>query len=289
MGPADGQYFGREGARRHARPLIAPWEAALEDAFRGDLVHAHDGDLADGLAGADPQNPPARPAHDARRRSKRGSPRDGGKRGQRRDSCRGRDLVQGPHLHPDSFSVTALRPAPRPPGGSSGASRSTTVDMPLTTPPTGLPNIPISTTSSCGYRRHGQVVDKVDGYFGLRRSTRRTAVSIRTTGPLHETCPGPRLWPDGILTAPTDRRLSGNRARQGHGLQRSPQAPEGGGSPLSLLGGKVRLFGLGRDGQRLPIFAGDAVKITRRVDQQSGGTTTTLRSSVGCRSTRAGA
>src|SRR5262249_13770435 len=55
----------------------------------------------------------------------------------------------------------------------------------------------------------------------------------------------------------SDRRRPAwrHRPRQGTRIQRSPQAPEGRGSALAVLGGCLGLPGLGRDAERPPLFA----------------------------------
>ena len=144
----------------------------------------------------------------------------------------------------------------------------------------GVPNLPrlIDATLATDPRR-ARLLDQVASYTALRSVTIQRDRFVLNGRPYaaHGARPGllARARPHGAgRCGPAARR----RADQGDGLQRRPQAPEGRGPSLSVLGRPPRPARVGRDAERLPVHA--ALDRARR--PASGSTSSTATTAIPC-------
>ncbi len=278
----------RSGGRRSGRSREAARQARLAARSALDLVSAHVGHLADGLARArardvdraDPLDAESRALGDRLQRLVRRTP--GRRAAAPRHADRWRDR---------SSPTTSTR--------SPTATRTAASRCP----------IPASTTratSCCGVPARpqlieaelrlegpgGKVVDRVRSYTALR------AIAVDGNRLILNGRPCPlRLvldqgyWPEsGLDRAGRRGAAPRRRAGQGDGVQRRSQTPEDRGSPLPVLGRSLGAAGVGGDAQRLSLHDRLHPAHDPGVDGRRSGETRAIRaSSRGSRSTNPGA
>ena len=260
-----GRPAARDGAglRRSRRPREAARQAGLETRAARDLVSTDQRHLADGLAGAGFRPVPARDQVDAEPRAlgshlshlRRGRPRRRVGRSaalaRRQQGADRRRLPRG-----------ARRGPPQ-----AGSFRSRHRRFPQRDPLVARATDAAAGRDRTGLRRRSH---RPGDFVHRAAQFRRAAGPPDAERPSLPVADGAR--PGLLARQPDDctrsrRAAPRRRTRQGHGLQRSAQAPEDRGSALPVLGGRARAPGLGGDAERVSLHATYGAAAGARMDR----------------------
>ena len=103
-------------------------------------------------------------------------------------------------------------------------------------------------------KKGNETLDTVKTYFGIRKVAIENGKFTLNGRPVYlKLVLDQGYWPESILTPPTDEAMQFDIGHQGDGLQRRPQASEGGRPALPVLGRQTRLPRFGRGCQLVSV------------------------------------